>query len=54
MPFMRGLGWTLEETTAFFVQVKKDLKNTNIHAYQVMRVVIGKKPETDLNDVGSF
>jgi SAM-dependent methyltransferase len=44
-PFLRGLGWTLEEVEAFQEEVKRDLRDRRIHAYLVIRVVTGMKPE---------
>lgn len=35
-PFTRGLGWSVEEVTDFLVDVRRDLKNTDIHAYSQM------------------
>jgi hypothetical protein len=31
--FTRILGWTKEETDVFLAGVRKDMKNTKIHAY---------------------
>jgi len=31
--FTRALGWTLPEVEAFLVDVRKDIKNRNIHSY---------------------
>lgn len=31
--FTRGLGWTSEQVEVFLVDVKKEIKNTEIHAY---------------------
>jgi len=31
--FTRALGWTLPEVDAFLVDVRKDIKNRNIHSY---------------------
>jgi hypothetical protein len=31
--FTRALGWTTEDVEVFLVQVRKDIKNRNIHAY---------------------
>jgi hypothetical protein len=33
---MRGLGWTLEEVEKFQAEVKKDVADRRIHAYQIM------------------
>jgi hypothetical protein len=35
-PLIRGLGWTLEGVEKFQVEVKKDVIDRKIHAYQVM------------------
>lgn len=35
-PFLRGLGWTLDQLTVFQGEVKKDLMDRKIHAYQIM------------------
>ncbi|KAJ2898478.1 hypothetical protein MKZ38_003867 [Zalerion maritima] len=42
--FTRGLGWSKEETLAFCMNVRKDLKNVRIHGYWAVYVVYGKKP----------
>jgi hypothetical protein len=34
--FTRGLGWTAEELEVFLVDVRKDLRDTKIHAYYPM------------------
>lgn len=34
--FTRGLGWTVEELEVFLVKVRKDMKNSQIHAYWPM------------------
>lgn len=34
--FTRGLGWSLEETERFLVDVRKDMKDTKIHGYYTM------------------
>jgi hypothetical protein len=34
--FTRGLGWTPEETEAFLVTVRKDMKDTKIRGYYTM------------------
>ncbi len=36
LPFIKALGWTLEELKKFQVEVKKDVHDRRIHAYQVM------------------
>lgn len=35
-PLTRGLGWTKEEVLVLVAQVRKDLRNTKIHAYWPM------------------
>lgn len=35
-PFLRGLGWSLDELTEFQTEVKRDLQDKRIHAYQIM------------------
>jgi hypothetical protein len=35
-PLMRGLGWSMEEVEVFLVDVRKDIKNRDIHAYHIM------------------
>ncbi|CZR67430.1 related to methyltransferase [Phialocephala subalpina] len=42
--FQRALGWTDQEVTVFLVDVRKDIKNRNIHAYWPYYVVSGRKP----------
>jgi hypothetical protein len=32
----KGLGWSIEQAEVFLVDVRKDVKNRNIHAYHVM------------------
>ncbi len=34
--FTRGLGWSPEELETFLVDVRKDMKNSRIHAYWPM------------------
>lgn len=43
-PLTRGLGWTKEEVLVLVAQVRKDLRNTKIHAYWPIHVVYGRKP----------
>ncbi|KLU85185.1 hypothetical protein MAPG_04215 [Magnaporthiopsis poae ATCC 64411] len=43
-PLTRGLGWTKEEVLVFVAQVRKDLRNTKIHAYWHINIVYGRKP----------
>lgn len=42
--FTQVLGWSMEKTQVFFVGVRKDLKNRNVHLYCNLHVVYGKKP----------
>jgi hypothetical protein len=42
--FTRVLGWSNEETQVFFVGVRKDLKNRNVHSYCNLHIVYGRKP----------
>ena len=40
----RGLGWSREEVLVFAALVRKDIADTNIHAYWPLSVVYGRKP----------
>lgn len=42
--FTRGLKWSKEETEVFLAGVRKDLKDTRIHAYWEIYNVTGQKP----------
>lgn len=42
--FTRVLGWTFERAQAFFVGVRSDLKNPQVHAYTNLYIVYGRKP----------
>ena len=42
--FTRALGWTPEEVEVFLVDVRKDMKNKNIHGWWPIHVVYGRKP----------
>jgi SAM-dependent methyltransferase len=44
-PYTRVLGWKADEVHAFLVDVRKDMRNRNIHAYWNVHVVYGQKPE---------
>ena len=44
-PFTRMLGWSPAQVEIFLVEVRKDFKNRNIHAYWPVRIVYGRKPE---------
>ncbi|KAE9365680.1 S-adenosyl-L-methionine-dependent methyltransferase [Stipitochalara longipes BDJ] len=41
---MKVLGWSAEEIHAFLPAVKRDVKDTSIHAYLPINVVYGRKP----------
>ncbi|KAK7444599.1 TAM domain methyltransferase [Colletotrichum acutatum] len=45
--FIGVLGWTREEVVVLFAQVRKDLKNSAIHAYLNYHVVYGQKIEVE-------
>ncbi|KAE8454620.1 hypothetical protein EG329_000243 [Mollisiaceae sp. DMI_Dod_QoI] len=42
--FTRGLGWTAEEVEVFLVGVRKDMRNTKVHAWMPVYVFSGQKP----------
>ena len=42
--FTRMLGWSREQVMVFITQVRKDMKDTKIHAYWPIYAVYGKKP----------
>ncbi|KAM0272517.1 hypothetical protein ACHAQH_008699, partial [Verticillium albo-atrum] len=44
--FTRGLNWTMEETLAFCIDVRKEMRNPRIHAYWPIHVSYGRKPES--------
>ncbi|KAF9877757.1 methyltransferase domain-containing protein [Colletotrichum karsti] len=44
-PFTRALNWTPEEVSVFLIDVRKDGKDRNIHAYWPQYVIMGRKPE---------
>ncbi|TDZ19170.1 Secondary metabolism regulator LAE1 [Colletotrichum orbiculare MAFF 240422] len=44
-PFTRALNWKKEEVEIFLVDVRKEFKDRNIHAYYPIYVVYGKRPE---------
>ncbi|SLM33355.1 S-adenosyl-L-methionine-dependent methyltransferase-like [Lasallia pustulata] len=44
--FTRGLQWQPAEVQVLVAKVKTELKNKNIHSYQNLAVVYGRKPET--------
>lgn len=39
-----GLGWTQNELEVFLIDVRKCIKDRNVHAYQKMYVVYGRRP----------
>ncbi|TLS30966.1 hypothetical protein PpBr36_02811 [Pyricularia pennisetigena] len=43
--YTRALHWTPEELEVFLVDVRRDLKNRNIHAYWRIVVTYGQRPE---------
>ncbi|PWW80887.1 S-adenosyl-L-methionine-dependent methyltransferase [Tuber magnatum] len=43
--FTRALRWTPAEVEAYLVEVRKDIKNKNIHSYLNFYVAYGQKPE---------
>ncbi|RSL55526.1 hypothetical protein CEP53_007083 [Fusarium sp. AF-6] len=43
--FGRVLGWNEEEIQVFVAKVKRDLKDPNIHLYQQLYFIWGRKPE---------
>jgi ubiquinone/menaquinone biosynthesis C-methylase UbiE len=42
-----GLGWTQNELEVFLVDVRKCIKDRNVHAYQKMYVVYGRRPSEE-------
>ncbi|KAH7174524.1 S-adenosyl-L-methionine-dependent methyltransferase [Fusarium flagelliforme] len=42
--FTRVLGWSKPELDVFLTDVRKDIKNTSIHAYWPVYVICGQKP----------
>ncbi len=42
--FMQSLNWSREETEVYLVNVRKALADRNVHAYQKVYVVWGRKP----------
>lgn len=47
-----GLGWTQNEIEVFLVDVRKCIKDRNVHAYQKMYVVYGRRPSKEEENVG--
>ncbi|KFY99197.1 hypothetical protein V498_00941 [Pseudogymnoascus sp. VKM F-4517 (FW-2822)] len=43
--FSRAYGWTKEQTDAFLVPMKRDVRNLRYHSYVEFVVVYGQKPE---------
>ncbi|KAF2663539.1 S-adenosyl-L-methionine-dependent methyltransferase [Microthyrium microscopicum] len=44
MKVMTGLGWKEDDVRIFLEEVRKDVKDTSIHAYLQIHVVYGRKP----------
>ncbi|KAJ4129193.1 hypothetical protein NW768_007728 [Fusarium equiseti] len=45
-PFTKAHGWSREEVELFLVDVRKDLKSPQIHAYNPICSIYGRKPES--------
>ncbi|KAG8360291.1 hypothetical protein FVEN_g2194 [Fusarium venenatum] len=45
-PFSRAHGWSREEVEMFLVEVRKDLNNRQIHAYNPICCIYARKPES--------
>lgn len=43
-PAVEVLRWSLEEATVFAVQLRKELRSREVHAYIPLKVVFGQKP----------
>ncbi|QGI61413.1 hypothetical protein CEK26_005380 [Fusarium fujikuroi] len=43
--FSRAHGWSREEIITFLIDVRKDLNNPSIHAYNPIYSIYGKKPD---------
>ncbi|KAK1451935.1 TAM domain methyltransferase [Colletotrichum melonis] len=43
-PFTRVLGWNRNEVNVLLIDVRKDLKNTNYHAYCPVYCIAGRRP----------
>ncbi|RPA93336.1 S-adenosyl-L-methionine-dependent methyltransferase [Choiromyces venosus 120613-1] len=43
--FTRALGWTPAQVEAFLVDVRRDIKDKNVHSYNNFYVAYGQKPE---------
>ncbi|KZL85510.1 methyltransferase domain-containing protein [Colletotrichum incanum] len=43
----RGHDWTREEVNVFLIDVRKEIKDKNIHAYWPVYFITGRKPERD-------
>ncbi|TDZ34602.1 Secondary metabolism regulator LAE1 [Colletotrichum spinosum] len=44
-PFNRALNWKKEEVQVFLIDVRREFKDKNIHAYYPIYVIYGKRPE---------
>ncbi|KAK4101315.1 S-adenosyl-L-methionine-dependent methyltransferase [Parathielavia hyrcaniae] len=45
MSFTKGLGWSVIEVETLLAQVRRDVKNKDVHAYWPIIVIYGQKPE---------
>ncbi|KAK2013967.1 S-adenosyl-L-methionine-dependent methyltransferase [Colletotrichum eremochloae] len=43
-PFTRALGWTKDEVNVFLVDVRKELRDRSIHAYNPLWVIYARRP----------
>ena len=43
-PITRGLGWSKDEVLVLVAKTRKDIRDTNIHAYWPVHVAYGRKP----------
>ncbi|GKT55105.1 methyltransferase domain-containing protein [Colletotrichum tofieldiae] len=46
-PLTRAFDWSRDEVNVFLIDVRKDLKNRNYHAYFPVYFVVGRKPEEE-------
>ncbi|RMJ26970.1 hypothetical protein PHISP_02158 [Aspergillus sp. HF37] len=47
MLFTKALGWSRADVEVFLSDIRKELHNSNIHAYNQVRVCYGRKPTTE-------
>jgi SAM-dependent methyltransferase len=54
--FTKALGWSLEDTQAFIVKVKRDMRDDSLRKVMDLHVVYGQKPggATETTDAASF